>query len=99
MLGYLAWARYSPIIQKDAYTKYNILTEAVGTGPYKLVEFVPNDRVVYTRNPDFWKPGMPYINDMSPQGAARRERPRGGPALGRDRRLHDLGRHGPDAGQ
>ena len=58
----------APIIQKGAYEKSNPSNQAIGTGPYKLVEFVPNDRVVLTRNPDFWKPGLPYIDDITLKG-------------------------------
>ena len=54
LVGYFAWARYSPVTPKDIYTKINVLKEGIGTGPFKLVEFVPNDKVEYVRNPDFW---------------------------------------------
>jgi peptide/nickel transport system substrate-binding protein len=63
--GFLAWARYSPIIPKGAYDPAKVLTSGIGTGPFKLVEFVGNDRVVYTRNPNFWKQGLPYLDDLT----------------------------------
>ncbi len=63
--GYLAWARYSAIIPKDAYTRWNLLTEGVGTGPFKLIQYVPNDRVEYERNPDFWQPDLPYLDKIT----------------------------------
>ncbi len=63
--GILAWSRYTPIIEKGAFDKINVNSQAIGTGPYKLVEFVPNDRVVLTRNPDFWRPGLPYLDDIT----------------------------------
>lgn len=63
--GILAWSRYTPIIEKGAFDKLNVNSQAIGTGPYKLVEFVPNDRVVLTRNPDFWRPGLPYLDDIT----------------------------------
>lgn len=63
--GYLAWARYSSIIPKDAYERWNLLTEGVGTGPFKLIQYVPNDRVEYERNPDFWKEGLPYLDKIT----------------------------------
>ncbi len=63
--GYLAWGRYSPIVPKDAYERWNLLTEGVGTGPFKLIEYVPNDRVEYERNPDFWKEGLPYLDNLT----------------------------------
>ncbi len=63
--GILAWSRYTPIVARGAFEKLNVNSQAVGTGPYKLVEFVPNDRVVLTRNPDFWRPGLPYLDDIT----------------------------------
>ena len=63
--GILAWSRYTPIIEQGTYEKSNVNSQATGTGPYKLVEFVPNDRVVLTRNPDFWRQGLPYIDELT----------------------------------
>jgi peptide/nickel transport system substrate-binding protein len=64
MLGYMAWARYSPVVPNKAYDRWNLITTGVGTGPFKLVEYVPNDRVVYTKYADFWKKGLPYLDDL-----------------------------------
>ena len=64
VLGYLAWSRYSAIIPKGAYDKMNLVTTGIGTGPFKLVEYIANDHVTYTRNKDFWKPGFPYLDDL-----------------------------------
>src|SRR5215470_8094703 len=36
----------------------------VGTGPFKFVEFKPNERIVFTRNPDYWRPGRPYLDGI-----------------------------------
>jgi len=36
----------------------------IGTGPFKFVEFKPNERIVVTRNPDYWKPGRPYLDGI-----------------------------------
>jgi peptide/nickel transport system substrate-binding protein len=63
--GYFAWGRYSAIIPKDAYETWNLLTEGVGTGPYKLIQYVPNDRIELEKNPDFWKPGIPYLDQLT----------------------------------
>jgi peptide/nickel transport system substrate-binding protein len=62
--GYLAWARYSPIVPKGMYDVLNTATQGIGTGPFKLIEYVQNDHVTYVRNPDFWKPGLPYLDDL-----------------------------------
>ena len=37
--------------------------EAVGTGPYKFVEWVPGDSLTLTRNTDYWGP-EPQIDDV-----------------------------------
>src|SRR5690349_7869005 len=34
----------------------------IGTGPFKFVEFKPNESVKVARNPDYWKPGQPYLD-------------------------------------
>jgi peptide/nickel transport system substrate-binding protein len=39
-------------------------TQPIGTGPFKFVEFKTNERIVVTRNPDYWKPGKPYLDGI-----------------------------------
>src|SRR5262249_49806988 len=34
--------------------RVNPLTQGIGTGPYKLTEFVPDDHAILMRNPDYW---------------------------------------------
>lgn len=65
LLGTLAWARYTPIVPEGIADRLNLLSEGIGTGPYKLIEFVPNDRVVYECYPEYWKPGVPCIKDLT----------------------------------
>src|SRR5712671_2305350 len=36
----------------------------IGTGPFKLIEFKPNQSITVTRNPDYWKPGRPYLDGI-----------------------------------
>ena len=36
----------------------------IGTGPFKFVEYKPNESVRLTRNPDYWKPGRPYLDGL-----------------------------------
>jgi peptide/nickel transport system substrate-binding protein len=34
----------------------------IGTGPFKFVEFKPNEHIWVARNPDYWKEGHPYLD-------------------------------------
>ena len=34
----------------------------VGTGPFKFVEFKPNESIKIVRNPDYWKKDRPYLD-------------------------------------
>src|SRR3981081_3119325 len=36
----------------------------VGTGPFKFVEFKPNEHIKVVRNQDYWKPGRPYLDGI-----------------------------------
>jgi peptide/nickel transport system substrate-binding protein len=36
----------------------------IGTGPFKFVEFKPNEYIRIARNPDYWKPGLPYLDGI-----------------------------------
>lgn len=36
--------------------------QLIGTGPYRLVEYLPSQRLVYGRNPNYWRKGLPYID-------------------------------------
>ena len=36
----------------------------IGTGPFKFVEFKPNEYIKVTRNPDYWKKDRPYVDGV-----------------------------------
>ena len=36
----------------------------IGTGPFKFVEFKPNEHIKIAKNPDYWKPGLPYLDGI-----------------------------------
>jgi len=39
-------------------------TKPVGTGPFKFVEFRRNEGIRMTRNTEYWKPGLPYLDGI-----------------------------------
>jgi peptide/nickel transport system substrate-binding protein len=36
----------------------------IGTGPFKFVGFKPNEYIKVAKNPDYWKPGRPYLDGI-----------------------------------
>jgi peptide/nickel transport system substrate-binding protein len=36
----------------------------IGTGPFKFVEFKPNEYIKVSRNPDYWTPDRPYLDGI-----------------------------------
>jgi len=40
----------------------NFAENPIGTGAFRMVEYVPQQRVRYERNPDYWLAGTPYLD-------------------------------------
>jgi peptide/nickel transport system substrate-binding protein len=36
----------------------------IGTGPFKFIEFKANENIKVARNPDYWKPDLPYLDGI-----------------------------------
>lgn len=59
----------APIVAKHIYegqdpTKADANLKPMGTGPYKLAEYVKGDKVRLVRNEDYFKPGLPYLDEI-----------------------------------
>lgn len=54
---------YSPVYPCHVSPK-QMRTNPVGTGPFKFVELKQNERVVFTRNENYWKPDRPYLDGI-----------------------------------
>lgn len=65
LFGYLAWARYSSIVPEGMYDQVNAAREGIGTGPFRLVSFVPGQGAEYTRYTGYRKKGLPYLDELS----------------------------------
>jgi peptide/nickel transport system substrate-binding protein len=39
-------------------------SQPIGTGPFRFGEFKPNEYIKVIRNPDYWKPGRPYLDGI-----------------------------------
>jgi len=63
LLTGLASPGHSIVPREDAGVVAPDLSKtANGTGPFRLVEYVPNVRVVLERNPNYWNPDQPYLD-------------------------------------
>ncbi len=45
-------------------TAAQMRTAPIGTGPFKFAEFKQNESIKLVRNPDYWKPGRPYLDGI-----------------------------------
>ncbi len=51
------------ILPADVDTS-RLTLEEFGTGPFILVENLPNERATMVRNPDYWEEGKPYLDEI-----------------------------------
>ncbi len=65
LVGTLAWTHYTPIVPEGVLDRINPLSEGIGAGPFKLVEFVPEDQIVYEAFPDYWRNDIPKIAKLT----------------------------------
>jgi len=54
---------YSPIYPCHIPAR-DMRIHPIGTGPFKFVEYKPNQSIKVARNPDYWKPGRPYLDGI-----------------------------------
>ena len=57
----------SPIVPKHIFEKLapgdgQTLQTAIGTGPFKLTEWVAGSHLIFERNPAYWDAGKPYLD-------------------------------------
>jgi peptide/nickel transport system substrate-binding protein len=64
VIGFFAWQRYAPIVPEGLYDQINVARGAIGTGPYRMLGYEPNDRVEYVKFARHWKTGFPHMDSM-----------------------------------
>src|SRR2546425_2217197 len=67
LLDILASAICMWIIAPEVVEKYGDLKtveSAIGTGPFLLERYEPNVKIVFRRNPDYFRPGLPYVDGV-----------------------------------
>lgn len=58
---------FSHVVPKEAVEQYgaDFGKNAVGTGAYKMAEWTLGQRLVFERNPDYWRKGLPYLDKIT----------------------------------
>jgi peptide/nickel transport system substrate-binding protein len=59
---------YQRILPKDYTERVGVdgfNQKPVGTGPFKFVSYTKADKIVFDRNPDYFKPGLPYLDKLT----------------------------------
>lgn len=64
ILSILATAWYTAVVPYDFAPANNLSEKASGTGPFMLVEYVPNDHVTLKANPNYWEKGYPCLDSV-----------------------------------
>ncbi|MGH6738721.1 MAG: ABC transporter substrate-binding protein, partial [Bradyrhizobium sp.] len=54
---------YSPVYPCHV-TPQQMRLHPIGTGPFKFIEYKPNEYIKVRKNPDYWKPGRPYLDGI-----------------------------------
>src|SRR5205823_4001725 len=65
LLGALAFLRNSGVMPKGWADDANTKLQAIGTGPYKLVEYEPTDHLTYARHTEYWNKEQPWLDGFT----------------------------------
>jgi ABC-type transport system substrate-binding protein len=69
MYNYLTGSSYMMYSKKfvESVTADDLKNKAVGTGPYIIKEYLPNDHLRLERNPNYWQEGLPFFDAINIQ--------------------------------
>lgn len=50
------------VSEADIESGFNFTNQANGTGPFVLESWEPNGKYIVVKNPNYWRPGLPYLD-------------------------------------
>jgi ABC-type transport system substrate-binding protein len=53
------------VVAPSMLANKNGTSQPVGTGPFVFKEWIPNDHFTATANPHYWRPGLPYLSQIT----------------------------------
>jgi len=53
------------VLSPNSIKNATAMRNPVGTGPFVFTEWVPGDHFTATRNPHYWRPGLPYLHSIT----------------------------------
>lgn len=51
-----------PMVDEETFDGLGTGKQYVGTGPFKFVSWTPNSSLKFTKNENYWQPGLPYLD-------------------------------------
>lgn len=51
-------------VLSKSVSEAEIATTPIGTGPFQFVEWKTNEALVFERNPDYWQPDLPRVDEL-----------------------------------
>ena len=64
ILGMIAYPWYLNIMPVEAADKFDVRSEARGTGPWMLTRAEFGQRIEYRKNPNYWKGNRPFLDGI-----------------------------------
>lgn len=64
LLNYLASPAHSAILSKRVIEGVDPNKVMIGTGPFQMAEYRPNDTMLLKKNPQYWEKGLPYLDEL-----------------------------------